>query len=83
MYELFANHREEMYDKLIRAEMNQRGEINMGSQKVTLKEIENLRHLLIQSAYDKGFTNVETIAVSQKLDVLLNKYTKLTCSKMK
>lgn len=28
MYELFANHREEMYDKLIRAEMNQRGEIN-------------------------------------------------------
>lgn len=55
----------------------------MGSQKVTLKEIENLRHLLIQSAYDKGFTNVETIAVSQKLDVLLNKYTKLTCSKMK
>jgi len=42
--------------------------------KPTLQEIENLRHLLVKSANDKGFTNDETIHVSQRLDYLLNRY---------
>ena len=49
----------------------------MGSHKPTLKEIENLRHLLVQSALDKGFTNNETIRVSQRLDHLLNRYSNI------
>lgn len=49
----------------------------MSCKKPTLTEIENLRHLLVKSAFDKGFTNNETIKVSQRLDMLLNKYSNI------
>lgn len=49
----------------------------MSYKKPTICEIEKLRHLLVKSAHDKGFTNIETIKVSQRLDVLLNKYSNI------
>jgi len=49
----------------------------MSYEKATLKKIENLRHRLEESAFNKGFTNTETIAVSQQLDSLLNVYTNI------
>ncbi len=49
--------------------------------KPTLSEIERLRHLLFKSARDKGFTNIETIEVSQRLDILLNRYSNIIPNK--
>ncbi|WP_260471796.1 aspartyl-phosphate phosphatase Spo0E family protein [Bacillus sp. HMF5848] len=39
------------------------------------KIIEALRHELIRTAFEKGFVHPDTIRVSQKLDIVLNKYT--------
>jgi len=52
-------------------------EIIMLNKQTTLKQIENLRHRLAETAYDKGFTNSETIEVSQQLDHLLNRYSNI------
>lgn len=49
----------------------------MSYEKATLKKIEDLRHKLAKSAYDTGFTSLETVEVSQKLDSLLNVYTNI------
>ncbi|MEI3611047.1 aspartyl-phosphate phosphatase Spo0E family protein [Pseudogracilibacillus sp. SO30301A] len=46
----------------------------MSCEKVALKEIENMRDRLAETAYDKGFTNSETVAISQRLDSMLNIY---------
>lgn len=53
----------------------------MNPKNVTLKEIEDLRHQLAKIVYAKGYTSIETIAVSQKLDNLLNVYNNLKCGK--
>lgn len=50
----------------------------MSYEKVTLKKIEDLRHQLVKSASVYGFTSVETIKVSQRLDSLLNTYSNIT-----
>lgn len=42
-----------------------------------LKEIEELREQMIHVALRKGFQNNESIAISQKLDQLLNEYEKI------
>lgn len=39
-----------------------------------LKEIEDLRFQLVQSAQSHGFTAQKTVKVSQRLDELLNTY---------
>lgn len=49
----------------------------MSSEKVSLQEIENMRNRLAETAYDKGFTNSETVAISQRLDSLLNVYSNI------
>lgn len=49
----------------------------MCSEKVTLKKIEDLRHQLALKVQTKGYTNNETVAVSQELDGLLNLYNKI------
>ena len=49
----------------------------MSYEKSTLKKIENLRYQLVKCAYTKGFTNSETVQVSQQLDVLLNSYSNI------
>jgi len=41
-----------------------------------LNKIEELRSKLVQVVSDKGYTNEETIKVSQQLDQLLNVYNK-------
>ena len=41
-----------------------------------LNKIEELRSKLVQVVSDKGYTNEETIKVSQQLDQLLNIYNK-------
>lgn len=66
-----------MYYKNVNDLKSSRGENTMCYQKKTLREIEKLRHLLVKSAFDKGFTNIETIQVSQRLDCLLNRYSNI------
>ena len=39
-----------------------------------LKQVENTRHMMIQSALENGFGDVNTIRLSKKLDLLLNLY---------
>ncbi|WP_461179810.1 Spo0E family sporulation regulatory protein-aspartic acid phosphatase [Virgibacillus ainsalahensis] len=39
-----------------------------------LRQIEFLRDKMTQSAMKKGFTNFESIEISQELDRLLNQY---------
>ncbi|AMW98256.1 aspartyl-phosphate phosphatase Spo0E family protein [Rummeliibacillus stabekisii] len=39
-----------------------------------LKKLENTREKMIQSGIEKGFSNIETIRLSKKLDHLLNTY---------
>lgn len=39
-----------------------------------LKRIEFLRNKMTEVALKKGFTNVESVAISQELDQLLNYY---------
>ncbi len=46
----------------------------MNYEKITLQKIEDLRNKLAKCAYNKGFTNTETVQVSQQLDNLLNAY---------
>lgn len=53
----------------------------MYSEKTTLQKIEDLRHQLAETVHTKGYTNNETIAVSQKLDGLLNFYNNMIKSK--
>lgn len=48
----------------------------MGCNKRYKKEIEYLRRELHKSGLDKGFTHEKTIEISQKLDVLMNQYTR-------
>lgn len=45
-----------------------------GAEQSALKEIEQLRSQLIKSVHTKGYTNSETIQLSQKLDNVLNHY---------
>jgi len=44
------------------------------TEQVTLQEIELLRLQLAKTAYQKGFTNSETIHISKVLDEVLNQY---------
>lgn len=46
----------------------------MYSQDYLLKKIEALRKRMYKAAFEKGFTNEETIQLSQELDDLLNIY---------
>ncbi len=46
-------------------------------EKVALKEIENIRNRMVETAYDKGFSNSETVAISQRLDSMLNIYSNI------
>jgi len=39
-----------------------------------LKKLEKTREKMIRSGIEKGFSNVETIRLSKKLDQLLNTY---------
>ncbi|WP_303981833.1 aspartyl-phosphate phosphatase Spo0E family protein [Niallia circulans] len=39
-----------------------------------LKDIENLRQLMIKVAFEEGLTSINTIKLSRRLDFLLNKY---------
>lgn len=39
-----------------------------------LKGIENLRQLMIKVAFEEGFTGINTIKLSRRLDFLLSKY---------
>lgn len=48
----------------------------MNMKKKFTNEIEKLRKEMENSAKNKGFTDCETVRLSQKLDVLLNKYMK-------
>lgn len=43
---------------------------------VTLKKIEKLRALMIQSGLENGFHNIKTIRLSKKVDELHNQYNK-------
>ena len=38
-----------------------------------LKDIENLRQLMIKVAFEEGFTSINTIKLSRRLDLLLSK----------
>lgn len=49
---------------------------SMNMKKEFINEIENLRQEMERSAKNKGFSDFETVQLSQKLDVLLNKYMK-------
>lgn len=49
----------------------------MCSEKTTLKMIEDLRRQLAKLVQTKGYTNIETIKISQQLDGVLNRYTTL------
>lgn len=43
-----------------------------------LIEIENIREMMIKVAFEEGFTSSNTIRISKRLDLLLNKL-KLAC----
>lgn len=49
----------------------------MGSNEMILKQIEILRNQMTEVAFTKGFTSKESIEVSQKLDKLLNLYSRV------
>lgn len=49
----------------------------MNTKKNILLRIENLREEMATVALDKGFTNTESIHISQELDRLLNLYEKI------
>lgn len=53
----------------------------MKCEKATLKKIEDLRYQLAKTVDAKGYTNTDTIAISQKLDGLLNAYNNLKTKK--
>jgi len=53
-----------------------KGFIDMERNKPILNKIEELRKKLVQVVTDKGYTNEETVKVSQQLDQLLNIYNK-------
>ncbi|NSL53257.1 aspartyl-phosphate phosphatase Spo0E family protein [Calidifontibacillus erzurumensis] len=42
------------------------------------KKIEELRMMMVESAYKKGFHHQETVEISQKLDQLLNEFESIT-----
>jgi|GEM_PF-5678947 len=48
--------------------------IYMNCNNTLLNRIEELRKKLVQVVSDKGYTNEETVKVSQQLDQLLNVY---------
>lgn len=48
----------------------------MGCKERYKKEIEYLRRELHKSGLGNGFTHEKTIEISQKLDVLMNRYTR-------
>lgn len=47
-----------------------------------LESIEEIRNLLYEVARNKLFTDNEVVAVSQKIDLLLNQYYELTGEKL-
>lgn len=49
----------------------------MCAQDKLLKKIESLRKRMTEVALEKGFTNLESITISQELDQLLNLYDNL------
>ncbi|MGM8211917.1 Spo0E family sporulation regulatory protein-aspartic acid phosphatase [Virgibacillus sp. W0430] len=49
----------------------------MGSNDLILKQIEILRNQMTEIAFTKGFTSEESIEVSQRLDQLLNLYSRM------